>query len=121
MFLYLIGEAYKDRSRIYNSTLNREPVVISAVDAILLKLIHKRAEGRSVEFSIYIKDMFVAGYDQANCETVASYDTDALPLVGLALREERKTVDKVTTGFEFHRCKPNCFSAQKNWCYLWCS
>ena len=56
-----------------------------------------------MEFSIYIKDMFVAGYDQANCERVASYDTDALPLVGPALREEKKTVDKITKSPKLHR------------------
>ena len=102
-FLDLIGEAYKDRSGIYYSALNRESVIYFVAESVLFKLIYKRAVDRSVEFSIYIKDMFVTGYDEANRETVTSYDTDALPLVGLALREERKIVDKITKGSKLHK------------------
>ena len=98
----LIGENYKDRSGVLYSSLNREPVILLAADFTLLKLIHKRAVDRSVEISIYIKDMFATGDDEANRKTVACYETEALPLVGLALREERKIVDKITKGTKLH-------------------
>ncbi len=98
----LIGEGYKDRSGVCYSSLNREPVIVLAADFALLKLIHKRAVDRSVEISIYIKDMFSTGHDKANRETVSLYETEALPLVGLALREERKIVDKITKGSKLH-------------------
>ena len=52
---------------------------------------------------MFTKDMFVTGDDQENRETVASYDSDALPLVGLALRDERKIVNKITKGSKLHR------------------
>ena len=68
----------------------------------LLKLIHKRAIDRSVAISIYINDMFATGDDEANRETVAFYETETLPLVGLALREERRIVDKITKGTKLH-------------------
>ena len=64
---------------------------------------HVYIENRSIEFCIYITDMFVTGYDEANRETGASYNTDALPLVGLALRANRKIVDKITKGSKLHR------------------
>ena len=98
----LIGETYKDRSGVLYSSLNREPVIVLAADFALLKLIHKRAIDRSVEISIYIKDMFATGHYAANHETVSSHETDTLPLVGLALREERKIVDKITKGAKLH-------------------
>ena len=98
----LIGETYKDGSGVLYSSLNREPVIVLAANFALLKLIHKRAVNRSVEISIYIKDMFATGDDEANRETVASYETEALPLVGLALREKRKIVDKITKGTKLH-------------------
>ena len=98
----LIGDTYKDRSGVLYSSLNREPIIVLAADFALLKLIHKRAVDRSVEISIYIKDMFATGNDEANRETVALYETEALPLVGLALREERKIVDKITKGTKLH-------------------
>ena len=98
----LIGETYKDRSGVLYSSLNREPVIVLAANYALLKLIHKRAIDRSVELSIYIKDMFATGDDEANRETVAFYETEALPLVGIALREKRRIVDKITKGTKLH-------------------
>ena len=98
----LIGEPYKDGSGVFYSSLNREPVIVLEANNELLKLIHKRAVDRSVEISIYIKDMFATGHDEANRETVSSHETDTLPLVGLALREERKIVDKITKGAKLH-------------------
>ena len=98
----LIGETYKDRSGVLYSSLNREPVIVLAADFALLKLIHKRAIDRSVEISIYIKDMFATGNDKANRETVAFHKTEALPLVGIALREERRIADKITKDTKLH-------------------
>ena len=46
--------------------------------------------------------MFATGDDEANRETVAFYETETLPLVGLALREERSIVDKITKGTKLH-------------------
>ena len=98
----LIGQPYKDGSGVFYSSLNREPVIVLEANNELLKLIHKRAVDRSVEISIYIKDMFTTGHDEANRKTVAIYETEALPLVGLALREDRRIVDKISKGTKLH-------------------
>ena len=42
--------------------------------------------------------MFSTGHDEANRSTVKNYSSEDLPVVGLALREEKKIVDKVTKG-----------------------
>jgi hypothetical protein len=51
---------------------------------------------------LYIEDMFSTGHDEANRATVSDKEPDNLPIVGLALREERKLVDKITKGAKMH-------------------
>ena len=46
--------------------------------------------------------MFATGNDEANRSTVKNYNSEDLPLVGIALREEKKIVDKVTKGAKLH-------------------
>ena len=46
--------------------------------------------------------MFTSGNDEANRETVSRYDSENLPIVGLAIREEKKIVDKITKGAKLH-------------------
>tara|TARA_Y100000588_G_scaffold21085_1_gene21271 strand:- start:186 stop:356 length:171 start_codon:yes stop_codon:yes gene_type:complete len=55
-----------------------------------------------VPLSIYIEDMFSTGHDAANRETVRARQPEDLPIVGLALREKRKLVDKITKGARMH-------------------
>ena len=52
--------------------------------------------------AITIEDMFATGNDTDNRATVKARATDDLPLVGLALRAEKKVVDKVTKGAKMH-------------------
>ena len=98
----LIGEKYVDRSNYEYLALSRQPVVVLEADASLLKKIHTRIFERSVICSIYINDMFATGNDEDNRGTVKNYFSEDLPLVGLALREEKKIVDKVTKGAKLH-------------------
>jgi hypothetical protein len=46
--------------------------------------------------------MFATGNDEANRSTVKKYSSEVLPLVGLAIREEKKIVDKVTKSAKLH-------------------
>ena len=46
--------------------------------------------------------MFGTGNDEDNRGTVKNYSSEDLPLVGLALREDKKIVDKVTKGAKLH-------------------
>ena len=98
----LIGEKYVDNSNYQYLALSRQPVVVLEGDVSLLKKIHGRMLGRSLTFSIYINDMFETGNDEDNRSTVKNYPSEDLPLVGLALREDKKIVDKVTKGAKLH-------------------
>jgi hypothetical protein len=66
------------------------------------KLSLNRANSYDILISIYIEDMFSTGFDEANRETVARYASEALPLVGIGLRDEKKLIDKVTKGAKLH-------------------
>ncbi|MDC3108292.1 DUF2000 family protein [Paracoccaceae bacterium] len=98
----LIGEKYIDKSNYEYLALCRQPVVVLEADLSTLKKIHARILERSLNCSLYIEDMFITGNDEANRSTVKNYNSEDLPLVGLALREEKKTVDKVTKGAKLH-------------------
>jgi len=98
----LLGEAYEDAGGQRYRPLIIQPMIVLATDAAGLAKIHGRALERNLRSAIYIEDMFATGHDAANRETVKRYATEALPLVGLALREERKLVDKVTRGAKLH-------------------
>ena len=98
----LIGEKYIDKSEYQYLALNRQPVVVLEAELSGLKKIHARILERSLNCSLYIEDMFATGNEEANRATVKNYSSEDLPLVGLALRDGRKIVDKVTKGAKLH-------------------
>ncbi len=98
----LLGENYEDASGRRYAPLLIQPVVVLTTDAAGLTKIHGRAQTRQVRAAVYIEDMFQTGHDAANRETLKRYETEALPLVGLGFREERKLVDKITKGAKLH-------------------
>ena len=98
----LIGEEYKDAAGNTYSPLLIQPVIVLSCDQEKLQTIHRRGMEREVRFCLYIEDMFSTGHDEANRATVAARKPDKLPIVGLALREERKIVDKITKGAKMH-------------------
>lgn len=98
----LLGEAYEDKDGNLYNPLVIQPMIVLAADADTLRTIHRRAMERNVRLSLYIADMFATGHDAANRAVVRQYAPDAMDLVGLAMRDERKTVDKVTKGAKMH-------------------
>jgi len=98
----LLGEPYEDADGVIYTPLAIQPMIVLTTDGAGLKKIHRRALDRGVRLSIYIEDMFSTGHDAANRETVKRCATDDLDLVGLALRDEKKTVDKITKGARMH-------------------
>ena len=98
----MIGQEYKDAAVNTYSPLLIQPVIVLSCDQGKLQTIHRRGMEREVRFCLYIEDMFSTGHDEANRATVAARKPDNLPIVGLALREERKIVDKITKGAKMH-------------------
>ncbi|WP_419910692.1 DUF2000 family protein [Hoeflea sp.] len=98
----LLGERYEDASGKTYRSLMIQPMIVLASDAAGLAKIHSRALSRGVDMAIYIEEMFVTGHDVANRSAVRQFPTDELKLVGLALHEERRIVDKITRGAKMH-------------------
>lgn len=98
----IMGEVYRDGSEKEYLPLCIQPMIIMKTNRDRLKTILNRANARQIPASVYIEDMFVTGHDAANRETVTRYATEVLPLVGLAVRGERKEIDKVVKGAKLH-------------------
>jgi hypothetical protein len=97
-----IGEAYEDGSGTQYLSLIGQPILIYGADGPALKRALDRALGRNVKAAIYTEDMFKTTHDAANRAAVKASIRAELNLVGLAVRAERKVVDKIVDGLKFH-------------------
>ena len=98
----LLGEPYEDAAgNIYNA-LAIQPMIVLSADEATIATIYRRALERGVKLSLYIHDMFSTGHDAANRAAVKLNAPDAMTVVGLALREDKKLVDKITKGARKH-------------------
>lgn len=98
----LLGESYEDADGQVYRPLIIQPMIVLAADSATLTRIHHRGIERGASMAIYIEDMFHTGHDAANRAAVKQYATGDLNLVGLALRDEKKRVDKITKGAKMH-------------------
>ncbi len=98
----IIGEAYRDKAGNLYNPLSVQPIVVLVADAETLSGIHRRALERGVTTSCYIEEMFATGHDAANRAVFAEYGPEDAKVVGIALRAEKKIVDKITKGARMH-------------------
>lgn len=99
----IVGQPYRDGSGTIYGPLIRQPIMIFEASADELARTRRRALDRGMIPGIFTADLFVTGNDDDNRAAVAAVETDALDLVGLALHEERRAVDKVIKGLRLHR------------------
>jgi len=98
----LLGEPYEDAAGNRYHPLAIQPMIVLSADAATIAAIYRRAMARGAKLSLYIEDMFQTGHDEANRAAVRRHAPDAMTVVGLALREDRKLVDKITKGARMH-------------------
>jgi hypothetical protein len=99
----LAGEPYMDGSGAVYLPLVRQPILVFEATSQDLVRTLERARRRGCRPAIYTHELFATGNDADNRAAVAAVATAALDLVGLALHDERKTVDKVVAGLSLHR------------------
>jgi hypothetical protein len=97
-----IGEPYQDGSGTLYLSLIGQPILIYGADRPQLSRALERALARNVKPALYTEDMFKTTHDAANRETVKAVIRAELNLVGLALRTERRIIDKIVDGLKFH-------------------
>jgi hypothetical protein len=101
-FPEIIGEPYRDRAGHGYNALSIQPIVILSADAATMANIHRRSLEQGVKSSLYVEEMFATGHDTANREVFAQFAPDDAKVVGIALRADKKIVDKITKGAKLH-------------------
>lgn len=98
----LIGAVYKDKDGKTHLPMSIQPVIVLTGAANVLTNIRNRAHDRGVETVAYIEEMFSTGHDEANRAVFAEHGADEANTVGIALRADKKIVDKITKGAKMH-------------------
>jgi hypothetical protein len=99
----VVGEPYADASGNTYLPMFRQPVLVFAADSAAIRRAYARARQRGVtQLAIFTRELFSTGHDEANRAAVAAIAADDLDLVGIALRAERKIVDKVVDKLRVH-------------------
>ncbi|MDR6102386.1 hypothetical protein QE369_002583 [Agrobacterium larrymoorei] len=98
----IIGEPYRDAADNVYNPMSIQPIVVLTADQETLRTIHRRTLERDVTASAYIEEMFATGHDAANREVFAKFAPETATLVGLALRSDKKIVDKICKGAKMH-------------------
>ncbi|NLR96493.1 DUF2000 family protein [Rhizobium sp. P38BS-XIX] len=98
----IIGEPYRDRAgNVYNA-LSVQPIIVLSADEESMATIHRRSLERGVISSLFIEEMFKTGHDAANRAMFSEFAPDDAKVVGIALRADKKIVDKITKGASMH-------------------
>jgi hypothetical protein len=98
----VVGEPYRDSSGNEYLPMFVQPVLVYEADAAAIRRTYERAMSREVELAVYTRELFTTNHDEANRAAVAAVPADELDLVGIAMRAERRTVDKVVDRLRFH-------------------
>ena len=97
-----VGENYEDGSGNLYLPMFRQPVMVFAADADQIRKVYERAMRREIRLAIFTEELFSTGNDIDNRAAVIAVAADALKLVGLAMRDHKKVVDKVLKGLSLH-------------------
>ena len=97
-----VGEPYRDGSGTSYLALIGQPILVYGADRPALSRALERALARDVTPAVYTEEMFKTTHDAANRAVVKAVVRADLNLVGLAMRAERKVIDKIVDGLKFH-------------------
>ena len=98
----VVGEPYRDATGNEYLPMFVQPVLVYEADGDAIRRAYERAMSRGVTPAVYTRDLFETNHDEANRAAVSVVAADDLDLVGIAVRAERKTVDKIVDRLRFH-------------------
>lgn len=98
----VVGPDYEDGSGRRYLPMLVQPVLVFEAGAAKLRTVYERAVTRELRFALYTADLFATGRDEENRAAVRAVPSEALDLVGLALRAPHKAVDGVVRGLKRH-------------------
>lgn len=97
-----IGLDYADADGTRYTPMFGQPIMVFAADPYRLERTLNRTLSRGVVPAIFTTDLFATPHDDANRAAVASRQRDDLDLAGIAMRADRKTIDKIVDGLRLH-------------------
>ena len=97
----VMGENYEDGAGNLYLPMLKQPVLIFEADAAQIQRAYTRAMDRGVKLAIFTEELFSTGNDIDNRAAVKAQA--ALKLVGLAMRDQKKTIVKVLDGLKLHK------------------
>src|SRR5690242_15605613 len=97
-----IGLNYADADGTGYAPMFGQPVMVFGADKARLTRTLNRALDRGVSPAIFTSALFSTGHDDENRAAVAAVRRAELDVVGLAVRAERKVVDKIVDGLKLH-------------------
>jgi len=99
----VMGENYEDGSGNLYLPMFKQPVMVFEADAQQIRRAYERALQRGVKFSLFTEDLFTTGNDIDNRAAVKAKKSDELMVVGMAMRDKKKTIEKVLDGLSLHK------------------
>lgn len=98
----VVGENYEDASGNIYLPMVRQPMLMFTGNAQEIRKTYERAMERNVQIAIFTEELFATHHDEENRSAVKTVSRDKLKIVGLAMREDKKVVDKITKGLSLH-------------------
>lgn len=98
----ILGEQYMDGSGNQYMPMVIQPMMIYQADHTGIRKAYERAINRDVRLAIFTTELFSTLDDVENRAAIADTPSDALELVGIAMRDMKKTIDKITKGLKLH-------------------
>ncbi|WP_205522584.1 DUF2000 domain-containing protein [Myxococcus eversor] len=99
----MLGEPYEDATGRKYSRLLGQPMLVFSATREQLQAAHRAAVERGLTTAVYVAAMFATGNDVNNRAAFRAENPEDFDFVGLALRGERKQVDKATKGLTLHK------------------
>ena len=97
-----VGEAYQDADGTKYLPMFGQPVLVFGTDSAGLTRSLDRALHRGVVPAVFTEELFATGNDVDNRAAVAAVRLGDLRLAGLAVRADRRDIDRITKGLRLH-------------------
>ena len=97
-----IGVPYEDAAGHKYLPLIGQPILVYLASPEHILRTRLRAVSRGVAAGIYVEGMFKTDNDIDNRALAKTLTDDSLDVVGLAIRADRKTFDKIVHGLKLH-------------------
>ena len=99
----IIGEPYEDGSGNRYLPMIIQPMMVFSAASDQIKDVYDRAMDEGFAMSIFTQDLFATGNDIDNRAAVKARPREQLELVGVAMREKKKPLDRVLKGLSLHK------------------